>query len=798
MTPLAAELRLAVRALQRAPIVAMTAVFMLGTAMTLATTVAAVVNAYIFNELPYPAAERLCWIRYGSPGSDQPRGLEALDWRSLHDVVEHTVSWDLDMFYLLGGDHAESAPGAWVTRGFVDALGIRPALGRGFHDGAFLPGSENVALISHRLWTGRFGGGADVVGRTFTAYVSDRPDEAERFTIIGVLPERFWHINPYTDVLVPLRAPSYPYMARLRAGATPLLLAERILSLVRAGATAVPAGWSVNVVPAHDAHVAQVRPILRAAATAALLVLLVACANVAGLLLVRALRRRHDIAVRAALGAGHAAVARMLLAEALVLAGSATCLALFGTHAALSTLAPIVQQQLGRSAPGGFAAFAVDWRVAAFAVAANIGTVVVCTLIPLLAALRPRLLTALQQGSRSGTESPWSSRFRCGLIVFEIAASVALLATGAVMLRSMLALLRVDLGLSPERVLTASLTLRHSRYPDAAARAAAFDRIAAAIVSAPGVESAGLTTVWPLQQPRRTTVETGPEGRAAAQAAVHAVTEGYFDTLAIRVSRGRGFARTDRMGTQPVAIVGETLARRLWPEADAVGRRLALQPPDDGGEPPLEHLVVGVAGDVRQGPADSDLLDVYVPMRQAPTRFAFAVIRTAGPPAAALPAVRASLKDVDPELAADRARPLQALVDDSTARPRVLTSLLSCLALVAGAVALLGIYGVIAYAVRQREREVAVRIALGADPARVVRLFVRQGAAVVLVGLALGLTAAFAGSRLIESQLFGFGARDPATLAAVAAAFGVSGLLAAWWPARRAAAVDPASALRSE
>jgi putative ABC transport system permease protein len=268
-------LRLAVRSLVAARGFTITAIVTLALGMTLSTTATVVLGAYLLNGLPYPEADRLYWIRYGAPGQDAPRNMAALDWRSVDDVIEHPIAWDLDAFYMLGGEHVEMIPGAWVTQGFVRGLGIQPALGRGFDADAFGPGAPNVALISDRLWQSRFGADPNIVGRTFTAYVSDRPDEAEHFTIIGVMPRAFWHINPYTDILTPLRAPTYPYMARLRAGVSPADAASRITALVAAGARAVPKNWAATVVSAHANHVQTVRPVLQAVSGAAALVLLV-------------------------------------------------------------------------------------------------------------------------------------------------------------------------------------------------------------------------------------------------------------------------------------------------------------------------------------------------------------------------------------------------------------------------------------------------------------------------------------------------------------------------------------------
>jgi putative ABC transport system permease protein len=349
-----------------------------------------------------------------------------------------------------------------------------------------------------------------------------------------------------------------------------------------------------------------------------------------------------------------------------------------------------------------------------------------------------------------------------------------------------------------DRVLNASITLRQNRYPDAASRAAVFERTASRLASLAGVESVGLITSWPLQSSNAQPIERIGPTREAARAGIHAINDAYFATLNIQTVAGRSFTTADRVGTPPVAIVSESLARRLWP-GGAIGQRLMVPQSQERGRPvPIEREIVGVVRDVRQGPADVDGNDVYVPLLQAPTRFAFVLVRTAGEPANWLTPLRSAMREIDPEMALDRVRPLQAAVDETTARPRFLASLLGAFAIVAALLALVGVYGVIAYAVRQREREIAVRLAIGADPSQVTRLFVRQGAVILLSGLALGLVGVLATGRVIESQLFGVTPRDPIALAGAIGAFAVAGLVAIWWPSRRAGATDPAAALRAE
>jgi hypothetical protein len=330
------------------------------------------------------------------------------------------------------------------------------------------------------------------------------------------------------------------------------------------------------------------------------------------------------------------------------------------------------------------------------------------------------------------------------------------------MVRSVVTLLRSDPGFSVERVLNASITLRQQKYPDAAARLALFERMSSRLATIAGVESVGLTTAWPLQEgrPQPLGLPGAPEG---TRAPVQSVNDRYFATLGIPLLAGRGFTSADRLGTQPVATVSETLARRLWPLGNAIGATIVVPEDREGADEPVPvaRVVVGIVGDVRQVAADNDLADAYVPLLQTPGRFTFTLIRTAGAPETWLAPIRAAFRDIDSEIAVQQIRPLAAAMDEATARPRFLTALLIAFAAIAGGLALVGAYGVIAYAVRQREREIAVRLAIGADPARIARLFVRQGGWIISAGLVAGLVGVLAGGRVIESELFAVTSRDP-------------------------------------
>ena len=434
----------------------------------------------------------------------------------------------------------------------------------------------------------------------------------------------------------------------------------------------------------------------------------------------------------------------------------------------------------------------------------GIVTTVICALAPLITVLRPRRAGSTDPASvlsgRSTTDSAGAQRVRTTLIALEIAASVALVTGSALMIRSVMTLLRTDLGFAGERILNASVTLRQNKYPDPTSRVALFERMSSRLAAVRGVESVGMTTAWPLQQGGLRSV-TVPDAAtdSGTRVAVQSVNDEYFSTLQIPILAGRVFAASERLGTEPVAVVSDTLARRLWPAGNAIGSTVVIPEDRDGAEPVrVARLVVGVVADVRQYPGDIELADAYVPVLQTAGRFVFALIRTAGAPEGWLPQIRAAFRDIDPEIAVQRSRPLATMIDEVTARPRFLAWLLTSYALIAALLALLGAYGVIAYAVRQREREIAVRLAVGADPSRITRLFLRQGSWILAVGLSVGVAAVLAGGRLLESQLFGVTARDPLTLATAVAAFAGAGLAAIWWPARRAATTDPALALRAQ
>ena len=793
---LLADARLAMRTLTRAKGFTTVAVGTLAAGLALCVCVTAAVDAYLLRALPYPESDRLFDVRYAAPGAMAPRGLEKLDWASLGDVVEYPIAWDLDQFTLRGAPHPQAASGAWVTSGFAQGLGVRAAIGRAFEPADFEAGRPSVALIGHRLWQTRFGGDSAIVGRQFEAFVNDRPSEVERFTIIGVLPEGMWHLNAFTEIFAPLKAPTFPYMVRLRAGVPVAAAADRISALVRGGASSVPENWRAELRSTQASYVAQVQPLLLSTAVATGLVLLIACANVVVLLLVRVSHRRRELAVRRALGASTLQIARVLVAESLLIGGWAMAIGLALGYTILLALAPAIERQLGRRVPGGTDALASSDLALLAGLAGGLLVTCACVVVPLIASRRTPVAQVLTAGQKGATDGPAQARARSVLITIEVAACLTLLVGAVLVVDSGLRMLRVDMGLTADDVLVGRVNLRARSYPEPADRLQFYERSLARLSAVPGVRSVAFTNAWPLQEAPPVLVRSEAAG-AAVRAGLVSVTPAYFETVGIRLRDGRSFTAGDRFDTEPVAVVSDSLARRLWPAGGGIGGTLQVSRVDAAAAtPPSTFRVVGISGDVRHAHTDQELADIYLPVLQQPGRSVFAYVRFAGPTPPLDRDLGEAVAAVDAEVPFGSVRMLSAILDEQRARPRLLAALLVTFAALAGVLALVGLYGVIAYAVRRREREIAVRLAVGADRRAITRLFVRQGAPLLLTGLVLGAGGAVLLGRVLQTQLFGISGADPAVVATTSVAFGLCGLAAVWCPARRAAGIDPVNALK--
>jgi putative ABC transport system permease protein len=793
MSHLLSELRRSARTLAAAPGFTVAVLATLAAAVALETTTLSVVNAYLVRSLPYPAAERLYRIAWSAPGEPEPRNLEQADWRALSDVAEEQIAWDLDVFYMMGGEYPERVPGQWVTPGFMRAMGVRPAIGRAFRNEDFQPGAPQVAMISDALWRSRFGADPNVIGRRFSGYVSDRPQDPSTFVIVGVLPATFWHVNPYTSLITPLRAQTYPYFLRLREGVTPALAEARLDALVRNTDPTFPAARRIRLESVHEAYTRSVRPLLGVVAAAVTLVMLIACANVTLLMVLRGMKRRGEIAVRVALGASGRQVARLLAGESLLLCSVGAAVGAAIAFVALRVLGPMIEQQVGRSVPGGSAALTVDGNVGV-AIALLVVLMTGATSVPTLIVTRMRGVFGSM--AARATDGPAAARARALLISLQLAGTFGLLAGCALMVRTVRNLVDVPTGMTVDHIVDANVATREQAYATEAARVEFHERTLAALERTPGIDAVALSSPSPLlsYQPRQVIADGS---RAISRSPVRYVSPSWFSLLGVKVMDGRPFSASDRLGSEPVAMVSQSLARTLWPRQRAIGQRVRMY--DQAGQDStlVIRTVVGVVADVRQSATDSVLADAYVPLLQVPSRFAAIVALPTVPSTDLTATVRRVVRTIDPEATVSPARALSASIDDQMRRPRFLASLFAAFGFFAFAIGVLGVYAVTAYGVRQREREIAVRIAVGADRNSVVRMFLRQAGVQLAFGLVLGIFAASAVARVLASQLFGTAATEPATFALVGGLLGLASAVAVAWPAWRAGSVNPTTSLRA-
>ena len=718
-----------------------------------------------------------------------------LDWTSLADVVEHPIGASNDNFGLDGGGYAISVRGLRTRPGFIEGLGVRVVAGRLLDQSDFVRGSEHAALIGYALWRDRFGSDPGIVGRVIRGEPDSRPGSAETLHVVGVLPRGFFFGRDSTatvDLLIPEPSAARVYMVRLRAGVGPQAAERRITEVVRAAATApIPADWpGVRLESAYERYAGAMRPVLTGVTIAVGLVLVIVSANVMVLMLLRSLQQQKDTAVRVALGASRVHLARLLLMEMAIVVVGALAAGVTLSAWTLRILAPLIEQQLGRPAPRA-AGIGVDATV--LGVVAGAGTIIVIliALAPLMGWGR-RLMHALRQDGRVATDAAPMRRVRHALIAFEVAGSLVLLIACGLMVRSVSEMMTTDIGFQPAGLSRSRVMLKARKYADAAAFTGFHEAFATRAAERTG--SAVAFSSWPpfVEAPSQR-IETDA---GWAQGGSIAVSAGYFALFKIAMRQGRAFEPADMSPAASTAVVSETLARRLWPNGQALGRRVRLiEQTSAGPEPGLWRTVVGVAADVRQSYDDPDRGDLYTP-KLPDIRFGTFYVRSAKPSSLLFGDLRAAAGAIDPEAVINEPRSV-ADDDQRLAGTTFMTTLLGGLGAVAAFLAMLGMYGVTAYAVQQRRKEVAIRMALGASERAIVGMFLRRGALLLLVGATMGLAGGMALSNVLAHQMFGVRRLDVATFAIASALLLSSGLAATWWPARRAAAARPVDALNA-
>jgi predicted permease len=810
------ELRHAVRHLLRAPGFTALAAGTLALGIAASTAIFSLADAVVLAPLPYedPAGRVMIWNRWRGFDKTWVNPAEMRAYGERCPSLAAVANWAIDRQNLTGDGEAARVGVALISANGFAVLGARPLLGRGFSPEEDRDGGPHVAVLGHALWQGRFGGDARVLGQTIQ--LDGVPHE-----VVGVMPAGFALPTDFTEdaaeptqVYVP-RAPDQDDLmqfgnhgdygaARLAEGASAARASEELRAATRAltaeGRYDTRANHSAFAVTLPDEILGPQRPAVAATAGAAILLLLIACANVASLLLARGAARQRELALRAAVGGGRARLVAQQLGEGLVLALLGAALGLPLAAAALRALGATVTANVPRAA-----AASIDPRAVVFALALACATTLVFALAPALQSLGKDLTAALREGGPRSAGGASHRRWRLGVVVAQ-AAFAALLAVGAALMGKTLgALTHIDIGFEPQGVLTQRLSLPRSAYPEALDVIRFYRALLDETRALPGVKSAGLLRSLPLGESIGDwgiDVEGYDEqALGSANADWQVASEGSAETLRERLVRGRLLGRADDENAPDVAVINEAMARRYWAGQDPVGRRFRIGPPS---RPWVE--VIGIVGDVRHnGITGTVKAKFYRPYSQFhrsrggnATRDLALVVRTDGDPLRLAAPIREAVRGLDPSVPVSRVRTLDAVVSGSIATPRLASIVLGLFAALAVLLCAVGVYGVLAMGVAERRQEIGVRMALGAQAASVTRMVLGEGLAAVGSGLALGLVAAAFLSRFLESLLHGVRPLDPATYLAVAGALASVALVAGLVPALRAARTDPSVALRNE
>ncbi len=771
------------------------------------TAIFSVVNGVLLRPLAYHDPDRLVWLGHTGAKSNRKAAISPptfADYRNQCQSFENLTALFAynSTFNLMRNGEPERLQGRRVSANFFATLGVAPMLGRGFLAEEDAPGRNRVVVLSRVLWQRRFGADQNIVGKALRLNGQD-------FTVIGVMPDSFrWEADELWSPLALSPANFTPdnrgneflqVIARIKPQAALQQGQDEVAGIaaqiVRQNPEIYPAssGFAAQVKPLREQVVGDVRLMLLTLLGAVGFVLLIACANVANLLLARASARRKEIVIRAALGASRFRLIRQMLTESLVLATlsglGGLLLARLGIYLLL-TLNPANLPRLQE--------ITVDARALLFLLGASVVAVLLCGLAPALQASKTDLQERLKEGGRGAGAG--RQRALGLLVVAEVAMSLLLLAGAGLMIRSFLRLTQVDPGFAPDHVLTMRVELPAPKYPEPLKRLAFFQQTLERIRALPGVVSAGAVGELPLGGGVRSATfaiegrQTGPN-EALPHSDIRTITPGYFQTMKIPLLKGRDFTEQDNARGALVAMIDETLARLYWPGEDPIGKRLDLQFADK----PIWMEIVGVVGRIKHKGLDAEYKgQIFYPLAQGGNSGMHLVARTTSDPLNMVSAARGAIRAVDPEQPVYRVMTMELVVADAVAQPRLTMVLLGVFAALALALAAVGIYGALSYAVTQRTHEIGVRMAIGARGGDVLLMVVRQGMRLTGAGVALGLIASFALTRLMKGLLFGVNATDPVTFAAIALLLSGVALAACHLPARRATKVDPLSALRHD
>jgi macrolide transport system ATP-binding/permease protein len=800
-----ADLRFALRQLRKAPGFAFTAILVVALGIAASVTIFAFVNAALLTPLPYQSPSRLVAVFESNSSCPECSFSypDYQDWKRNNSVFRSFEIWEDDAYLWRSPAGAVALRAGRVSGGFFQALGVTPALGRLFNSADDTPSATRAVVLPYSTWQRLFGGRADIVGRSITL-------DNNAYTVIGVLPRHFQFAPRAAELWVTIHdlgsceidrsCRPFSALARLREGVSisAALADTRILAgRLQKQYPRTNQDQGALVMPFRDSITGDIRPILHVLLAGAVLLLLIACINVASLLLVRAESRRREMAVRGALGASRARITRQLILEAALLVAIAMVCGLAAAWGAVDLLAALIPERVLRGMPF-FQNISFDHRVLLFVTAIALVALAVCAAAPVSRFSIAALHADLANGAR-GSSSAWR-RFSSNLVVVELALAIVLLVAAGLLGKSFYRILHVDLNFNPSHLATLEIDA-NTGYDTAARQLALSRRLMQSLSAVPGVQSSGIVSSYlPVTcncgaVPYR--VLGRPWNGTQQTAVTDTVSAGYFAAIQTRLLAGRFFTETDDASHPAVAVINRSMAQQFFNGENPIGQILG----DAALSPNSLHQVIGIVDDIREGALNDPLRPaIYFPVKQHPENYFFVVARTAQNPAAALALLAAAIHRLDPGIGVRNQFTMSEHIRDGYASylrssaALMVAGFASC-ALLLGVI---GLYGVIAYSVGQRTREIGVRMALGAQQNSIRRLILREAASLVLLGLAFGIAASLLAGRFLTSLLFGVHSWDVSILIGVAATLAGAALIAAWIPARRAAATNPIEALRHE
>jgi putative ABC transport system permease protein len=789
--------------LLRSPGFAGVAVLSLALGIGANTTIFSIVNALLVRPLPYQSPEQLVAINETQLRQGISKAKSSVpnftDWKAQNHVFQQMAAYDDQVFTLHHGSEPEPIEGAIISAELFPMLGVNPIRGRAFVEEDYASGAH-AAIISERLWQRLFNADANLNGKTLK--LND-----ESYSVVGVMPTGFgfpevaelWTPLPLDAGSESRTNHSLDVLARLKPGVTLEQARIDIATIalrLESQYQATNKNWSTRITPYSESVIDQdIRPVLYILLATVGFVLLIACVNVANLLLARAVARQKEIAIRTALGAGRARLIRQLLTESILIAMLGGALGILFAHWGLNLLTAALPDKLPF-----WIILDIDGRVLGFTILISALTGIIFGLVPALLVSKPDLNAMLKDGGRGASGGPRRGRLQSALVVSEVALSLVLLIGAALLIKSFVKMQESSPGFEPNNVLTMQLALNQSQYPSEPQRADFYTQVMQKISTSPGVHSAGAISILPLSgsDANVSIVIEGQrdQSRGAYPAGYSVITPNYLSAMGIHLLKGRAFNDDDNKNSLPAAIINESMGRRFWPNEDPVGKRFR-QWSKTQDNPWLS--VVGVATDVKRIQlSDKPEAQVYIPHAQNSLAAMSLVVRTISDPRNSVASFRREIQTVDKKQSVYNVLTMEEVLTLSVWLPRIYSLLFTVFAGVALLMATIGLYGVISYFISQRNHEIGIRMALGAQPKDVLRLVLRQGMLLASVGIGIGLVAAFGVTRVLSSLLYGVSSTDAFTFGLISALLAFVALMASYIPARRAMRVDPMIVLRSE